>query len=332
MTIQRGKMNLSVYKIESNPHADKLELLEDATAKAAMPICEAETIPDGISIGFASGKILLDRTINADNSIIDGYVTLNVRSTAKKIDAGMLKALIQCEEAAYMKARNAEFVPRKERNRIKEEAIERLMKDAKLSVKGTEIVIDGDRLLIGATSERDCDTVCDLIAKDLGIMPGLVKHSNAKGETFGAGREFLAWLFTTVQSGAELPGDVKAMIEGPLELFAPDTEDYPDCAKAKIEGGTVANSVELNTMLDQKKHIRKAKLSLVRGEDAWRFTFDADAWNFSGLELPKDCETFADRIQAIRDLYDEMDGLFNAWKTAQAAALGIQELPNMEKK
>lgn len=26
MTIQRGKMNLSVYKIESNPHADKLEL------------------------------------------------------------------------------------------------------------------------------------------------------------------------------------------------------------------------------------------------------------------------------------------------------------------
>ena len=32
MTIQRGKMNLSVYKIESNPHADKLELLEDATA------------------------------------------------------------------------------------------------------------------------------------------------------------------------------------------------------------------------------------------------------------------------------------------------------------
>ena len=115
-------------------------------------------------------------------------------------------------------------------------------------------------------------------------------------------------------------------------MFAPDTEDYPDCAKAKIEGGTVANSVELNTMLDQKKHIRKAKLSLVRGEDVWRFTFDADAWNFSGLELPKDCETFADRIQAIRDLYDEMDGLFNAWKTAQAAALGIQELPNMEKK
>lgn len=331
MTILRGKMNLSVYRIESNPHADKLELIEAAAAKAAMPISDTEKMPDGISIGFASGTVLLNGKIDVINSVIDGYVALNVRSTAKKIDAGMLKALIQCEEAACMEARNAEFVLQKERNRIKEEAVERLMKDAKLSVKGTQFVLDGDRLLIGATSDRDCDTVCALIAKDLGIVPGLVRHSNAKGETFGAGREFLTWLFTTVQSGAELPGDVKAMVEGPLELLAPDSEDYQDCAKAKIEGGTVANSVELNTMLDQKKNIRKAKLSLVRGEDVWRFTFDADAWNFSGLELPKSCSTFAERIQAIRELYDELDGLFNAWKTAQAAALGIQELPNMEK-
>ena len=323
---------MSVYRIESNPHADELKLIEAAAAKAAMSISDAKKMPDGISIGFASGKVLLDREIDMENSVIDGYVTLNVRSTAKKIDAGMLKALIQCEEAAYMKARNAEFVPRKARNEIKEEAIERLMKDAKLSVKGTEIVFDGDRLLIGATSERDCDTVCDLIAKDLGIVPEKVKHSNAKGEMFGAGREFLTWLFTTIRSGAELPGDVKAMIKGPLELLAPDSEDYQDCAKAKIEGGTVANSEELNLMLDRKKNIRKAKLSLVRGEDVWRFTFDADAWNFSGLELLKSCSTFADRIQAIRELYDELDGLFNAWKTAQAAALGIQEFPNMEKK
>lgn len=335
MGFQKGKLKLSMYRIDDNPHNGAIELIEAAAKKAAIPISDVKTTPDGVSIGFASGKILLDSQITEGNSLIDGYAVLNVRSTAKKIDAGLLKAVIQREEAAYRKANNSEFVPKKARRQIKEESVERLMADATLAVKGTELVFDGDRILIGATSDKECDTAVMLVAKDLGIVPEIPKHSNADGDEFTAGREFLTWLFNAIQSD-DLPGDDnQMMIEGPLELLAPsEREDGKTgiCTKAKIEGDTVANSAELETMFREKKMIRKAKLALVRDERVWRFTFDADAWNFGSLELPEDCETFADRVEAVREMYDALDGLFNAWRTAEAIARGIQELPNMEKK
>ena len=332
MSIQHGKMNLTVYRIDDNPHADAEGLIEAAAKRAAIPLCDAQNMPDGVSIGFASGKVLLDGDITEENSIIDGHVVLNVRSTAKKIDAGLLKAVIQREEAAYRKANNLEFVPKKMRRQIKEESIERLMLDATPAVKGVELVFDGDHLLIGATSDKECDTAVMLVAKDLGIVPEIPKHSNADGDGFTAGREFLTWLFNAIQSD-DLPGDDnQMMIEGPLELLAPsEREDGKTgiCTKAKIEGDTVANSAELETMFREKKMIRKAKLALVRDERVWRFAFDADAWNFASLELPNDCETFADRVAAVREMYDALDGLFNAWRTAEAIARGIQELPNI---
>jgi len=335
MGFQKGKLKLSMYRIDDNPHNGAIELIEAAAKKAAIPISDVKTTPDGVSIGFASGKILLDSQITEGNSLIDGYAVLNVRSTAKKIDAGLLKAVIQREEAAYRKANNSEFVPKKARRQIKEESVERLMADATLAVKGTELVFDGDRLLIGATSARECDTVCDLLLKDLGVVSEWKKHTDATGDSFGAGRKFLTWLFNCVKEGVSMPGFVQVMIEGPLELLAPDDCDSAEngnCTKAKLEGGTVANSIELDTALAIKKTIRKAKPALAKGDAVWKFTFDADAWNFSGLELPKECETFADRMDAIRELYDEMEKLFNTWKIAQATELGIVELPNMEKK
>lgn len=335
MGITTGKLKFTRYGTEHIPYAAKEEMIKAAAEKAAIPISEAMALPDGRNVGFASGKVLLDCKISEENSLIDGYVVLNVRQTEKKINAGMLKAIIQREEAAYMKANCLEFVPRRVRNQIKEDAVDRLMQTAPLSVKGTEVVFDGEQLIIGATSERECYTVCELLLKSLGVVPEWKKHTDATGDSFGAGRKFLTWLFNCVKERVSMPGFVQVMIEGPLELLAPDDCDSAEkgnCTKAKLEGGTVANSIELDTALAIKKTIRKAKLALVKGDDVWKFTFDADAWNFSGMELPKECETFADRMDAIRELYDEMEKLFNTWKIAQATELGIVELPNMEKK
>lgn len=340
MSIQHGKMNLTVYRIDTAP--DCHELLEAVAKHAAPPIEHAKANPSGESIGWTSGEMLLCENITEENSLIALRPVFHLRSTVKKIDAGLLKAVIQREEANFLKVNGREFVPRKERKRIKEEAIERLIPDAKLTVKGVEVVVDGDLLLIGSTSEKDCDTAIMLLYKDSELEASVPKHTSPTGDAWTGGRQFLTWLFGKIQrDGNDMDEETQIMVDGPIEVIAgePDNADTPMpkgsefCTSATLRGDLVVKSGELRQSLEtEKKLIHKAKLRLTRGERIWAFTFDADKWTFGSLELPKDCEDFADRLDAIRELHDALEGIFNTWKTAAAIAAGIQELPNMEKK
>lgn len=330
MSIQKGKTNLTVYRIESNPYSSAEELLGAVVKHAAPPLSEAAARPDGDSIGWTSGKVLLDGQITLENSLIENKIVLNVRTTKKRIDSGLLKAVCQREEAAYLKVNNSEFVPRKVRKEIKADAVERLKKDATLGVHGVEVVIDGDKLLIGATSTKDCDLVTTLLLKNLDIAAIQPRHTNARGESFTAGREFLTWLHKKIlmDGTAMLPG-IDVMIEGPLDLIA---EGDARCTVANLKGALVTESAEVREALNDKKQISKARLALTKNNDIWHFTFNADEWTFGSLELPKSCENFSTRVEAILELYNELDAVFNTWKNAEQVAGGEQDLPGMEGK
>ena len=122
MSLLNGKLKLSVYRIVGElPEYDTI--LAGAQKLAAPPMTNTGADPQ---VGFASGAVLLDTEISAENSVFDDWLVLNLRRTQLKVNSGLLKATIQRDEQKYLKANNAEFVPRKVRSEIKEEAFKRL--------------------------------------------------------------------------------------------------------------------------------------------------------------------------------------------------------------
>ena len=322
MGLQKGKTNLTVCKIDSSKWETQEELLAAASRRAAPPLNIAECFKEGI--GFASGKILLSDEITPETSLIDGTILLNIRRTGHKIDSGLLKAEIQREEAAFMKANNQDFVSRFARKKIKQDVTDKLRKDARLAVRGIEFAITDDFVLIAANGEKDIDSVLMLLGKDLGL--------NARQAMAGTDvthrRMFLTWLFAELQKEEFLTA-VGWSMEGPLELVAKDRgEQEIRCTKARIEGELVTKSEEFDQMLRGQKLLKKAKLSIVKEKRVWEFTFNADDWTFSGLELPQgDREEFAARIASMQELHGELELLFNIWKQKYELSLGQQELP-----
>ena len=143
--------------------------------------------------------------------------------------------------------------------------------------------------------------------------------------------QFLTWLYMQQKKENNVTQDIGVFIDGPLELIADDDDESGKavcCTKAKIEGKLVTKSEELDQMLREKKLLRKAKISIVKSERVWSFTFNADAWSFGGLELPEDDrDEFDKRIASICELHIELETLFRDWKTEVELALGEQELP-----
>jgi len=327
MGIFKGKTNLKVCKIDTNPFSGSEELLATAAMRTAPKLELAVNLTE--SAGFASGKILLSTDINDENSLFGDTILLNIRRTGHLIDSGMLKARIQRAEAEYMKQNNMDFVPRSMRKHIREDEIERLSMNAPLTVKGIEFAITDDLVLIASNSDNDIALVIDTLVKELGIIAHPVNRKSTGTE---CRRQFLTWLYTEQKKESDVTQDIGVFIDGPLELIAKDDEDDVCCTKAKIEGELVTKSEELDQMLREKKLLRKAKISIVKSDRVWHFTFNADTWSFGGLELPEDDrDDFDKRIASIGELHSELENLFNNWKTEVELALGEQRLPFEEK-
>lgn len=322
MGIQRGKVNVKVCHIDSEYKPETI--LETAQQKAALDIDEAKNFD--VNEGFASGKVLLSSDINEETSKIGNTILLNIRQTAHKIDAGMLKARIQRAEQIYMGLNNSDFVPRAKRKEIKENETELLMKDAKLTIKGIEFAMTDDILIVNSTSDNDIDLVLKLLLKELDVQAHPILYSE-DNDGIATRRMFLTWLYTTQrEGGSDITQDIGVFIEGPLEMYS--TIDNDKCTKAKIEGALVTESDELQQMLSGKKLISKAKLSITKAEKVWNFTFNADNWSFNGLYLPDaDADDFDDRINSICELNQEMDELFSIWRSQYLLKNGTQELP-----
>ena len=189
MGILKGKTNLKVCKIDTNPFNGTEELLAAAAMKAAPKLELAVNLTE--SAGFASGKILLSTDINDENSLFGDTILLNIRRTGHLIDSGMLKARIQRAEAEYMKQNNMDFVPRSMRKHIREDEIERLSMNAPLTVKGIEFAITDDLVLIASNSDNDIALVIDTLVKELGIIAHPVNRKSTGTE---CRRQFLTWL------------------------------------------------------------------------------------------------------------------------------------------
>ena len=152
-----------------------------------------------------------------------------------------------------------------------------------------------------------------------------------------AGRRFLTWLVYHPNHDG-----VFVSASGPVEVVVNDDKKdvISQCESATLRGGLVMQSPELNHAITTgSKLIRKAHLTMsfeaerpeVNAEDIeCEFTFDADRWTFGGLTLPREWNTFSERIIAIEQFYEAFEQLFKEWKREEQHAAGMEPLPGLE--
>jgi hypothetical protein len=295
-------------------------------------------------VGFVSGRHLLENEINEATGICGGHLYLNIRKAERKIPSALLKAICRREELAYMQANDSASVPSKERKRIKMEVVEKNLMKMPPSFSATPFVVDVHRglLFAGTASLKQLDNLIALFHKAVEIEPvpvsvnelmiralkkteadlPIISFCGAAGKDCDPvpGRDFLTWLwyFAEEKGGkikVEGEGDFECAIDGPL-TFAFSNQDAKGAAESSVKkGGCPQVSAEAKAALAVGKKLKKCKLTFVRGQEIWAGTFDADKFNFTGLNLPDGEEMernarFAERVDKLHTLSKVMEAYF----------------------
>jgi len=340
MPFDHGSIALTICPLSAPLPEDFLEKF------AASSAGKLEDVKEEPEIGWVSGRFLLETDINEGTSICGGHLYLNLRKAERKIPSSLLNAICRRDELAYMKANETFSVPRLEKKRIKEDAVKRNLMKMPPTISGTPIVVDRaeNTLYIGTASLSQADLIIVAFASQLGVepvpvnvnemmlklfqqeafsLPNLLftENSSAAETDLTPGRDFLTWLwYFSELNGGELEigdlGNFQLGIEGPL-TFAFSAE-AKGAEESVVKKGCPQLSAEAKAALAVGKKLKKAKIMLARDQDVWTFTFDADKFNFTGMNLPEGEETdrdsyFAERIEYLHLFHKAIEGYFRKY-------------------
>lgn len=308
MPFDSGSISLTICSLGGEMPEDAVSLF---ASKAGYSL---DTVLDSPQIGWVSGRHLLETRIDDETAYAGGCLHLNLRSAQRKVPASLYKAEVRVEELAHMQAMECSYLPRKQKKEIREEVGERLLKDSPPTLTGTPFVVDTPNSLIyvGTTSQPAIERFRVMFYETIGFEPmPLTPESSAEllykvdpnelpsvrfsskapapddDETVDIGRDFATWLwyFQEVEGGSfrldEL-GYFNIMIDGPLVFAA----DGCGALETVVRKGLPTISPEAKAALLVGKKLKQAKFQIVRDEDIWQFTLDADMFGFRGLSLP----------------------------------------------
>lgn len=289
--------------------------------------------------GWVGPRHLLDREISETTAWPAGYLRLTLCQAQRVIPASLLRAECRMEELAWMQAQHRDYVNRKQRGEIKQQVIERLLPQMPPQLKGIDFCYDPREgfLYSTAISEKQLDafsinfgltTGSKLIMADPVSSAWHEAHCRAdqwpplgfaaeQWADCAPGREFLMWLwFMSEAKGGEIAlpeyGKYSVMVEGPL-LF--DQEEQGETA---IRKGEPLLSAETRAALLSGKKLRRAKLTIARSaEECWTCVFDADAFVFRNLKLPK-----TESIDAFGRFQERME-MINAFRQVFLALYAV---------
>jgi len=312
-----------MFKLSKKLPEDYLAMF---AAYAAGPLDEVRNEP---KYGWTSGQHLLETRINEATAICGGYLYLNLRKAERKIPALTLQTLCRRAEQEYMESNQVEFVSSRIKREIRQNMTDATLPKMAVSFSGIPFVVDltTNILYAGTTSQGQLDTLVCMFLKTTGVEPihytigemcadmGIqesdlpsVQFSAEKSDDLTPGRDFLTWLWYYNEKCGECVshaqfGDFDLLVEGPLSFAAADEARGSDEVAIK-KGGCPMRSAETKAALIVGKKLKKAKLTIVRGEDIWTCTFDADKIVFSSLALPEGEEMelqsrFQERIQNL---------------------------------
>lgn len=302
MSFESGSVSLRMFYVPKELPDDVLDRFSEHA------IGSVDTLRDEEIHGWVGPRHLLDREISEETAMPGGYLRLTLAQAQRKIPTALLRAECRIEEMVWMAAEQRDYVNRQTRSEIKKEVIEKLLPQMPPTLKGVDFVYDRSHGLLYCTamSEKQLDAFLINFSAVTGVQlmladPAAMAWQLAQSRTdnwnslgFAAdqwadcapGREFLMWLwFMSEAKGGELTlpesGPMAILVEGPLQF------DQEEQGETVIRKGEPMVSAETRAALLSGKKLRRAKLTLARGEEIWNCTLDADEFIFRGLKLPK---------------------------------------------
>lgn len=351
MSFDHGSVTFTMFELNGDLPDDFVDLF------AARKAGTLDSVGEEIQFGWVAGDRLLETAIDGASAQLGGCYFLTLRQAVRKMPTSLLNAICQREEKAYIKANNLEYVTRKVKKEIKEDALEKHLPKMPPMIGGITFVLDPNSKLmyVGATSNTQIDTFVEnffqtVKIEPLQINPGylLEKLFKVTGASFpelaingdkasepAVGRDFLMWLwyFNEVAGKVrhEQYGEFEVFVEAPLVFV--DDEDALGAAEVTIKkGGSPTRSAEAKAAIGVGKKLKKAKLTITREKQVWTCTFDADRFAFGSLNLPEGevmspDEVFAERIENLEVFKIAVETLFQKFGETM---LGLDFPKNLE--
>lgn len=337
MPFETGSISFRMYHL---PRALPESPLDGFLERVAPPL---DTVKDQPVYGWVTGRHLLDRQIDDNNSYLAGYLRLCLLEAERKIPNSLLRAEMKQEELIRLAVSGNEMISRREKVEMKQEIVDRLLASMPPQLKGMTFVHrPGDGYLFSESlAEKQVDIFTSYLREALGFPPQVItpeswamhsQHSDpnqwnpcsfseeVEPERTSPlpGHDFMTWLWyqsethtDKVPAGKE--GHIGVLIEGPLTLVM----EGGGAHEITLRKGNPTQSSEAKACLLAGKKLRKATVNLVRGEQVWRMTLDGETLAIRSLKplVPEGnldyVSRFQDRMlqvelvgQLLRGLYD----------------------------
>lgn len=329
MSFESGSASFRMLYLPRELPADAVERF---ARHAAPPI---ETLGSGEINGWVTGRHLLDRNITNDTAHYAGFLRLAMMHAERKIPEPLLRAECRMQELAHMQAEGLERLSSTVRRDIRQQISDRLLPTMPPVLRGITILYDATARLLYTTAlnDKQLDALQVGLAQPLGfggipVLPetASLKRRNrsikdwtpvsfspdvdAEDVSHDPGLDFLTWLWFVAEArGGMLKlkelGDWAVMIEGPLTFVMEGSGAH----EMVVRRGEPRLSAEAKASLLSGKKLRRAKLTLARGDQSWTCTLDGPSFVIRGLKLPEGekldaISKFQERVQLI-DLFKE---------------------------
>lgn len=349
MSFEKGNASFRIFIIRDELPADVN--IPKFAARCAPPIDTLSTSP--IS-GWVTWRHLFDINITDEKCYFPPWFHVALMKAEKKIPPKLLRAYCRMGEDTEMRARNLEFLSRKQKAEIKARVVDELTPQMPPTLTSIPTIVNFNRKVIyaEAMSQSQLDVFGRVFRETTGqqlfmmdaptaaialrrvnfadISPALFTddESVTPDSNCHPGLEFLTWmLFRADTAGGEFRSRIDEqcyfMLEGPVTFF----REGKGAHEAVLRRGSPIHSRECGIALLCGKKLKSAKLTMAIGERTWTCSVSAD-FAIRGLKLPKDEEeknpTFEDRmtmidtfVNAFLDLYDSFIKLrtdVEAWK------------------
>ena len=283
----------------------------DVERFAARPLPPIKTLAGDQPLhGWAGPLHALDGDLTEAHCWRGDWLWLAHVTARKAVPPSFLRATLLAELEVERRARDVEILPRAAKTEVRERVTEALLRDAQPTFASMECAVDlrNQRLLASALNDASIQLLCPFFRETTGVMPVLCCPESAAYRLRGVdanaleqlpltpnpdvqpspdnalGAEFLTWLFHRWERESavfDLDGQrCGLMFEGPLTV---SSDDAPGCHETLLRNGTPLDSPEFGIALWNGKRLRRAKLTLTRGD--WVVTATVDAQDFAFRSL-----------------------------------------------
>ncbi len=301
MGILTRTCNLSSYTTQTDLPEDFLSKIASKIRYHAFREIEQDSV-DEKSIGWVDLYNMLDNQFEKISFLKEPYIVLSLRVDTRIVPSTTLKRCCLEAEDTIKKAEGITKLPKKRAAEIKDAVKFKLLKATIPSSKIYDMVwnyLEGC-VFFTNVSHKLCDEFQELFYNTFDVRTAITELSVIGSELLEkknfpekivqdfmyidiAGAEFLTWLWNRASGNGATVGDIDIFFDGRVVLKSDDADskDSVTCV------GDSQSMREIDTALENDKHIVQAKLMMTTESGEWIFTLDALYFDLKSLKPPK---------------------------------------------